>query len=161
MTAPNEQDYFERSRSFQAFYDDSLREVGIRIPAPVLGQTTNEYRRKTLAALQRALLPRNHELARVNFNDMKSDALQAFEPQALDACKRERTNPANILPGQLKPIKTLDAYGRVQQTTFIGGRLPNGEQTCFVSELTRPGRRVVSFATGDGRIYDAAKGSWR
>jgi len=152
-STPTEQDHFEASRQFQAFYDDAMREVGVRIPAPVLGQSTNQYRRKTLAALQRALLPRNHELARVDFNDLKSDALQVIEPQTLDACKAERINPNNVPLGQIKPIKVLDQYGRVQMTKFIG-------QESFVKQLSRQGRRVLSFAA-EGRIFDATKGSWR
>ena len=161
MNAPTPQDHFDAARSFQEYYDNELREVGIRIPAPVLGQSANDYRRKTLAALQRALLPR-HQLAKVVFHELKADALQVVEPQAIAACRSERTNPRNIAPGQLKPIKSFDQYGRVQQTTFIGGMDPNGEQHCFVHDLTRPGRRVVSFSDpNSGRIYDATKGTWR
>jgi hypothetical protein len=69
MNAPSPQDHVEAARQYQAYYDDAMREVGVRIPAPVLGQSVNEYRRKTLHALQRALLPRSHELARVDFQE--------------------------------------------------------------------------------------------
>jgi hypothetical protein len=156
---PSEQDHFDAAKSFQEYYDTALREVGVRIPAPVLGQSANDYRRKTLAALQRALLP-HHQLGKVDFHELKADALQVVEPQALDACKTERMNPRNVPPGQIVPRKSFDQYGRVQQTTYIGGQLPNGEQTCFVTDLTRPGRRVVSFSA-EGRVFDATKGSWR
>jgi hypothetical protein len=150
---PSDQDHFEASRNFQAYYDDAMREVGVRIPAPVLGMSTNQYRRKTLAALQRALLPRNHDLSRVDFHELKADALQVIEPQTLDACKAERINPNNVPLGEIKPIKVFDQYGRVQMTKFIG-------QESFVKTMGRPGRRVTSFAA-DGRLYDATKGSWR
>ena len=151
---PTDQDHFESARSYQEYYDSALREVGIRIPAPVLGQTVNEYRRKTLHAMQQALLPRQHELSKVDFHELKGDALKVMEPQALDACKAERVNPNNVPLGQLKPIKVFDSYsGHLRETCFIG-------QESFVKHLTRPGRRVLSFAA-DGRIFDAAKGSWR
>jgi hypothetical protein len=154
MNAHSEQDHFDRAREYQEYYDTSMREVGVRIPSPVLGQSANEYRRKTLHALQRALLPQSHELARVDFRDLKSDSLQVLEPQTLDACKAERVNPNNVPPGQLKPIKVFDPYsGHLKETRFIG-------QECFVKQLTRPGRRVESFAA-EGRLYDAKKGTWR
>jgi hypothetical protein len=121
-----------------------VREVGIRIPAPRLGQTVNDYRRETLHALQKATL-QNHKLGKIDFRDLKSDALQVYEPMALEASKTERKNPANIPPGEIKPIKVFDEYGRLKYTEFYGGRLPNGEQTCFTQEWTRPGRRVVNF----------------
>jgi hypothetical protein len=72
-------------------------------------------------------------------------------------------NPANYPPGQIKPIKAYidhDAYGKVPITKWIGGRLPNGEQTCFTQQLGRQGRRVESFAA-EGRVYDAKKGTWK
>jgi hypothetical protein len=152
-SSPSESDHLEASRSFQEYYDTAMREVGVRIPAPVLGMTTNQYRRKTLAALQRALLPRSHDLARVDFNELKADALQVIEPQTLDACKAERINPNNVPVGEIKPIKVFDQYGRVQMTKFIG-------QESFVKTLGRPGRRVEAFAA-NGRLFDAKKGSWR
>jgi hypothetical protein len=161
MNAPTPQDHFDASRQFQAHYDDALREVGVRIPAPILGQSVNEYRRQTLHALKRSLF-RNHELNKVDFRNLKTDSLAVLEPQALQACVSERTNPRNVQPGELKPIKSLDQYGRVQETKFIGAYDPTwNTQECFTKALTRAGRRVVSIATGDGRIWDALKGSWR
>lgn len=54
---------------YQEYYDNAMREVGVRIPSPVLGQTVDDYRRKTLQALQHTLLPRNHKLSKVDFID--------------------------------------------------------------------------------------------
>ena len=133
-----DRDHLERSREYQVLYDDAMREVGVPIPAPVLGQTANEYRRKTLHALQQATIPRNHPLHEVNFYDLQSDALQVIEPQLLQASKAERTNPANVPLGQLKPIKVFDPYGHVTMTKFIG-------QESFVKQMGRAGRRVVAF----------------
>jgi hypothetical protein len=152
MTAPTSQEHFDRARQFQEYYQEALREVGVRIPAPLLDQKANEYRRETLHALQEALL-QNHPLGRVEVRDLRNDALKEYEPLIVQACVAERVNPANVPPGEFKPIKVLDQYGRVQRTEFYG-------KESFVKQLGRAGRRVVNFFA-DGRVYDAAKGSWR
>jgi hypothetical protein len=151
-STPTEQERFETARQFQEYYQESLREVGVRIPAPLLGQSVREYRQGTLDALQQALL-QNHPLGKVEVRELRNDALKEYEPLIVQACVNERTNPANVPVGQLKPIKVLDQYGRVQMTKFIG-------QESFVKSLGRAGRRVVNFFA-DGRVYDAMKGSWR
>ena len=149
---PTEQEHFDTARKYQEYYDDALREVGIRIPAPVLGKATNHYRRETLHSLSQAAL-QNHELSKVDYRALKSDALAVIEAQVLAAVRTERVNPRNVPLGQIKPIKVLDQYGRTQMTKFIG-------QESFVKQLNRAGRRVLSFTAGD-RVYDATKGSCR
>jgi hypothetical protein len=145
MSAPTEQDHFERAREFQAYYQDALREVGVRIPAPILGQSVNDYRRATLQAISKATL-QNHELGKVDFSNLKGDVLSNFEPQALAAAGSERTNPRNVPPGQIKPIKALDEYGRVKHTEFVGAYDPKYDtQHSFINDLGRAGRRVVAF----------------
>jgi hypothetical protein len=65
-----------------------------------------------------------------------------------------RLESNNVPVGELKPIKVFDSYtGHLRETRFIG-------QESFVKQLNRAGRRVLSFAA-EGRVYDAAKGSWR
>lgn len=59
-SSPTEQDHFDRAREFQEYDDNAVREVGVRIPAPRLGQTTKEYRGGILQALSNATL-QNHE----------------------------------------------------------------------------------------------------
>ena len=39
---PTEQEHFDRARDYQEYYDNSLREVGVRAPPPKLGQTVND-----------------------------------------------------------------------------------------------------------------------
>lgn len=91
------------------------------------------------------LLCKITRLGKLDYRSLKNDALAVYEPQVLQACVSERKNPANIPPSEIKPIKVFDEYGRLKYTEFYGGRLPNGEQTCFTQEWTRPGRRVVNF----------------
>ncbi len=46
-------DYQKRSaRIYQARNDDTLRQVGMKAPEPVLGQSPDDYRRETLRTLK-------------------------------------------------------------------------------------------------------------
>ena len=135
---PNEQEHFAACRSFQAFYDETLRQVGTRAPAPSLGMTVNDYRRETLRQLKRTFLPQNHPLYQVQFRGLKSDALPVFEQQLLPAVVAEAVNPAHVPAGELKKIERMDGYGKVTHIDFIG-------QELFVKQMMRPGRRVVRF----------------
>lgn len=142
-----EQQHFDAARKFQEFYDLTLRQVGTRAPAPLLGQSVNDYRRETLRQLKRTFLPQNHPLYKVQMRGLRSDALAAIEPQVLQAAVVEANNPAHVPPGELRKIERIDEYGKVKFIDFIG-------QDFFVKQMMRPGRRVVRFlapADGAGR----------
>jgi hypothetical protein len=136
---PTEQDHFNRAREYQEYYQNELSEVGIRIPAPVLGQTVNDYRRETLRNLKRTFLPRDHDLYQVQCRGLKNDSLQAFEPQFLKSFVAEQKNPNTVPPGEFREVNKLDPYtGRVMEKDFYGPE-------SFVKRLGRAGRRVVAF----------------
>ena len=116
----SEQEHFDAARKFQAYYDETLRKVGMRAPQPVLGDTVNHYRRETLRNLKRTFLPQNHPLYEVQYRELKADALQVFEPQLLNACVIEANNPAHVEPGELRKIEELDDYGKVKIVRWIG-----------------------------------------
>jgi hypothetical protein len=143
-----EEEHFDASRQFQAFYDETLRRVGARAPQPTLGMRVNDYRRETLRQLKRTFLPQNHPLYQVQFRSLESDALPVFEQQLLPACIEEANNPAHVPPGELRKIERLDEYGKVKFIDWVG-------QESFVKEMMRPGRRVISFTTDRGR-FDAS-----
>jgi hypothetical protein len=130
--------HFDAARKFQAYYDDTLRKVGMRAPQPMLGETVNHYRRETLRNLKRTFLPQNHDLYQVQFRQLKADALQVLEPQLLSAVVVEANNPAHVPPGELRKVEELDQYGQLKTIKFIG-------QESFVKAMGRPGRRVKSF----------------
>src|SRR6516162_9084631 len=135
---PSEQEHFDASRKFQAYYDEVLRKIGVRAPQPVLGTTVNDYRRETLRNLKRTFLPQNHDLYQVQFRQLPADVLQVFEPQLLQACVVEANNPAHVPPGELRKIEEFDQYGQVKTIRFVGPE-------SFVRQMMRPGRRVKSF----------------
>jgi hypothetical protein len=136
MSTPEQ--HFDAARKFQAYYDETLRKVGMRAPQPTLGQTVNDYRRETLRTLKRTFLPQNHDLYQVQFRQLPADVLQVFEPQLLNACVVEANNPIHVPPGELRKIEEYDQYGQVKTIKFIG-------QESFVKAMGRPGRRVKSF----------------
>src|SRR5882757_2217728 len=101
----SEQDHFDASRKFQAYYDETLRRVGMRAPEPVLGQTVNHYRRETLRNLKRTFLPPVHDLYQVQYRQLKADALGVLEGQLLQACVVEANNPIHVPVGELRKIE--------------------------------------------------------
>jgi hypothetical protein len=134
----SDQQHFDAARQFQEYYDQTLRKVGSRAPAPVLGQSVNDYRRETLRQLKRTFLPQNHDLYRVQYRGLQSDILNVFEPQLLQAVVVEANNPARVPVGELRKIERMDEYGKVKCIDWVG-------QESFVRMMTRPGRRVVRF----------------
>ena len=143
-----QQEHYEASRKFQAYYDEALRNVGVRVPAPLLSGTVNDYRRETLRNLKRTFLPLVHDLYHVQFRRLPADALAIFEPQLLKACVTECNNPAHVPPGELKKVERLDEYGKLKFIDWVG-------QESFVKAMGRPGRKVLSFTTDRGR-FDAS-----
>ena len=148
---PSEQDHFDAARKFQAYYDETLRKVGMRAPQPTLGQTVNNYRRETLRTLKRTFLPEVHELYKVQFRGLPADILNPFEAQLLNAVVVEANNPIHVPPGELRKVEELDEFGKLKTIRWIG-------QESFVKQMMRPGRRVVSFRTDHGYVDASGRG---
>lgn len=125
-------------RVYQERFDNLLRQCGLRAPEPVLGQSAQEYRRDPLVMMKKRMLPSNHELRAVQIRALRDDALDALEPQLMQACRTEVFNPANVPDGEMRRVESFDEYGQVKQVLFLG-------KESFVKEMGRPGRRVVSF----------------
>src|SRR6516165_11445839 len=102
MSTPEQ--HFDAARKFQAYYDETLRKVGVRAPQPVLGETVNHYRRETLRTIKRTFLPQTHPLYEVQYRGLKADALDVLEPQLLETAKVEAFNPNTVTPGEFREI---------------------------------------------------------
>jgi hypothetical protein len=145
-------DYQKRSaRIYQERFDNALRDIGVRAPEPVLGMHPDDYRREVLRAIKKNHL-QNHEYNKLNMRGLPSEVLDNFEPMIINAAIAEAQNPMNVPPGELRQIDKLDTYGNLRERQWIG-------QDCFVKQMNRQGRRVVSFTTDRGK-FDAAKGRW-
>jgi hypothetical protein len=145
MSNTLDDDHFQVSRQWQEHYQNTVAEIGVRIPPPVLGQSVNEYRCETLRMLKRSFLPQNNEYYRVNYRGLKNDsaALNALEPLALAEVLAQAKNPANVPRGEIREIKEYDQTGTLKSSKFIG-------QESFVKAMNRPGRRVLGFRFPDG-----------
>jgi hypothetical protein len=132
-------------RQYQAKYDDVLRGVGRRAPEPTLGQSLGSYRREMLRMMKQTFLPQNHKLFGIQMRGLEDDALGVVEPMVLQAVPVEAVNPMNVPRGEMKKVEEVDPYGQVKVIKFIG-------QECFVKQMGRPGRRVISFNTPNGPV---------
>jgi hypothetical protein len=134
-----EQEHFNAARRFQEYYDNALSKIGGRAPAPILGQTVDDYRRETCRLFKRTFLPPKHEFYEVQWRGLPDDTLQVLEPQLMRACLDEANNPKNVDPGEFRKIEDRNPYGQVQMMKFVG-------QESFVKNPAyghRPGRRVT------------------
>jgi hypothetical protein len=158
--SPEQELFQQRSTQahYQAAFDKALEPLGIRAPAPTLGQHPDDYRREVLRHLKLEYLPQNHKFYQMNMRGLPSgDVLNNFQPQILDAVISEAQNPANVPEGTLRKITRTDEYGKVLREEYIGQTsfavLPNfGTNTPNFAGGHRPGRRVASFHTDHGYI---------
>ena len=133
---------------WQEYFDEQLASIGERAPAPIAGQSSNAYVQRTCRRIQNEL-PQNHALAQVDFNELRGDALSVMAPKLVEARRVEAINPANFDPDEIRLVPWTDPQTGRKENRFYG-------QHSFVKDMTRPGRRVVSFTTSNGR-YDAVK----
>jgi hypothetical protein len=149
MPTTLENEHFAGCRRWQEHYQNAVASIDGRIPAPVFGQSVNEYRTEVLRLLKRTFLPQNHDLYRINYRGLKNDsaALAALEPQLLREVVVQANNPANVPRGELREIKEFDRTGTLMSSRFIG-------QESFVKAMTRPGRRVLGFLHSNRHYYN-------
>ena len=139
-------------RRLYELFDQELRDINWRAPPPTLGQSPDDYARETCRLLKRKYLPQTHDLYKINYRGLRADALYSFVPQLLQAVKKEAVNPNNFEPGEIRMIPKVDPVTGVRSNEFYG-------RDHFTKFMGRPGRRVTSFTTSNGR-YDAAKGKY-
>lgn len=143
--------HFDVCRRWQEHFDSKLSQVGMRAPAPVLGQTVNDYRRDVLVKAKRAFIPRTHQLRQFSLDDIRDDALGTIESQILDAVVVEANNPQNVERGQLRELQKTDPRTGHKMNVFIGqesfATLPNFGVNAGINfgGGARPGRRARFF----------------
>jgi hypothetical protein len=130
-------------RVYQERADNVLQSWDMRAPAPTLGQDIASYRRDLAVKLKKQL-PEGHELRKVQYRRLDDATLSAFEPQLYNAVQAEAYNPNTVPKGEYRRVTEIDSNG-LKIVKYIG-------QESFVKELTRPGRRVVSFRTDQGFV---------
>ena len=124
---------------WREYFDQALFAIGVRAPLPSLNQSSNDYVREVCRDLKHRYLPRNHQLYAVQYRGLDAEVLERFAPQLVAAVKVEAVNPANLAPGEIRPIERLDPQtGQVMMRDWIG-------RESFVKDMMRPGRKVVRF----------------
>jgi hypothetical protein len=73
---------------------------------------------------------------------MDTDIFDRFEPDLLQAVQRAAYDASSVPPGQFRKVVELDGNG-MKMVRWIGPE-------SFVKQMTRPGRRVLSFNTYQG-----------
>jgi hypothetical protein len=131
------------ARVLQQRYDDALIPWDLRAPSPVLGEDIREYRAR-LAILAKKQLPVDHEMRKVTYRRLDSLVFDNFEPQLLQAVQRAAYDPTSVPMGEFRRVTEIAPDG-MKIVKFIG-------QQSFVKDMGRPGRRVVSFQTPNGRV---------
>ena len=148
MASPKE--HFDAARRWQEHYQKEVEDIGLRVPSPVLGQTTNNYRREMMRLLKQTFIPQTHDLYKVQMRSLPDDVLQGFEQMLLPACRTEAFNPLTVPKGEIREVVRTDANG-LKVRHFIG-------QESFVRQMGRPGRRVISFRTDQGYVDASGRG---
>src|SRR5262245_18061929 len=142
MASP--QQHFDASRRWQEHYQKEVEDIGLNIPPPTLGQSTNDYRREMMRLLKKTFLPATHDLSKVNMRGLPDDVLSGFEDMLLPGCKIAAFDPLTVPKGLIRDVLKTDVNGpKVRH--FLG-------QDSFVKFMGRPGRRVVSFRTDQGYV---------
>src|SRR5262249_9121280 len=148
MATPKE--HFDAARRWQEHYQAAVEDIGLSIPPPTLGQTTNNYRREMMRLLKQTFIPPTHDLFKVQMRQLPDDVLAGFEQMLLPACRVEAFNPLTVPKDEIRDGIKTDANA-LKVRHFIG-------QESFVRQMGRPGRRVVSFRTDQGYVDASGRG---
>jgi hypothetical protein len=135
----------EQIVKWQSFFDEQLREVGVRAPPSVAGQSPEDYVRETCRTLKRQHLPQNDEYYQVNYRGLPDNALPVYGDGLVKQVKKQRVNPATVPYREFREIEKIDPVTGVKSKIFIG-------QDNFCRFMGRPGRKVVSFRTPQGAV---------
>jgi hypothetical protein len=130
---------------FRIKADEALAPYSYTSPPPVLGERTNDYRRRVLVEIQNRL-PTSDPLYKINVAAIRDDAtLNVFERQIIDAAIANRFNPEIVPRGTFAERDLTDhAAGGPRTTGFIG-------RDSFIKELSHPGRKVKRLIAADSR----------
>jgi hypothetical protein len=133
MATPSQ--HFDAARRWQEHYQKEVENIGLTIPPPTLGQSTNDYRREMMRLLKKTFIPATHDLYQVQMRELPAGALAAIEEKLLPACKIEAFNPLTVPRGEIR-------------------------ESCE-DQLERPPGSRIYWAGSLYQIYDAPRSSRR
>ena len=135
------------ARVIQERYDNALEPWDVRAPAPIMGEDFYEYHRR-LAVHTKKYLPEDHACRKRQYRKMFYDVFEKLEPELLTTVRAAAHDPNTVPFGQMRRVVEVDGNTGMKIVKWIG-------QECFTKDLTRPGRRVLSFRTDQG-FFDAS-----
>ena len=69
MASPKE--HFDAARQWQEHYQKEVEDIGLNIPPPTLGQTTNDYRREMMRLLKKTFDADGHWQEGITIDGLK------------------------------------------------------------------------------------------
>jgi hypothetical protein len=150
-TAELERQKSERLTQFHALFDQVLEKFGRRAPPPRPDQTINSYRREGMGYIQ-PFLHKDSAWRTVSLDGLMSDALNVAQQEILADAAYTANNPRLLADTAAARPDSIDP--NIRQVTVNRGGTETTEfyGQSFVRGMTRPGRRVVSFTTDQGRF---------
>jgi hypothetical protein len=127
--------------SFQVRADDLLDHWGLRAPAPVLGESALNYRRRIMQMISNRLpgtSQLNSQLREIDYGRCDDATLTALEPELFSAAKAAVYDPSWMDEGGFREVIERDSNGLAIQK-FIG----RDSFVKFPEYGARPGRRVI------------------
>jgi hypothetical protein len=121
--------------SFQVRADEALQKLGTRAPAPILGETADQYRRRVMRDMAR-LLPRDYDMRRVEYRQCSDKALDALEPQLFAAVDEASRDVRAMRRGELREVTAINPDNGQKTISFFG---PNS----FVTTMGRECRLLT------------------
>jgi hypothetical protein len=129
-----------------------LEPFGRTAPVARADESYYPYVRRMTDIAQR-FLPGNHPLAHAEFvtgdTRVPTDSLLVLSDQVIAGVKKALRDPSTCAKGTMREVRVVDSEtGRVMKE-YVG-------QDCFVSQFSRPARRVKWFATHHDSNYPGA-----
>ena len=144
MASPKE--HFDAARRWQEHYQKEVEDIGLNIPSPTLGQTTNDYRREMMRLLKKTFIPTTHDLYRVQMRQLPDDVLAGFEQMLLPACKTEAYNPLTV-PNPHHPPR----HGALSMMRSLVVRAQSRQ--IVIHEWQRPSLAVAAYPDPTNRYF--------
>jgi hypothetical protein len=124
-------------RQYQARADDALQTWGQRAPAPIAGESIDNYRLR-LACIAQERLPDGDEYRCVRLDSLGRNAFKNFEDAIYPRAKEAGTRADSAAAGELREVVRVNPANGYKEHLFYG-------RQSFVKDFTVPGRRVRFF----------------
>jgi hypothetical protein len=136
-------------RECQRRADDALQTWGERAPAPIAGESVDEYRLR-LANIVQERLPAGDEYRHLKLGGLPRLVFKNFEdtiyPRAKAAAERNDSVPV----GAMRMVKTKNSQNGQEMISFYG-------QRSFIEDFKAPIRYVRGFLTAHGYYNTAGR----